>query len=111
MFRGTTARALLALTAALLVLLCSAPADTFAPAHTPAEATAASATSSCAEPEREETEAVRGRGSASRRAEEHPLIAGRAAGAGAPSAPGAAAHSAPRSSRAHAPAALQVFRC
>jgi hypothetical protein len=112
MSRGTTARAVLAaLAAALLVLLLSAPADTVAPAHAPGEATApaASGTSSCAEPEREETEPVRG--SASRRAEEHPLIAGRAAGAGAPSAPGAVAHSAPGSSRAHTPAALQVFRC
>ncbi|WP_330337222.1 hypothetical protein [Streptomyces sp. NBC_00557] len=112
MFRGTTARALLAaLAVTLLVLLFSAPADTFAPAHPPSEATAGAGCGSwsCAEPEREETDPVRG--SASRRAEEHPLIAGRAAGAGGPSAPGTAAQSAPRSSRAHAPAALQVFRC
>ncbi|MEW2156273.1 hypothetical protein AB0950_13405 [Streptomyces sp. NPDC007189] len=112
MFRGTTARTVLAaLAATLLVLLFSAPADTFTPAHTLSEAAAGaeSGTTSCAQPEREETDVVRR--SASRRAEEHPLIAGRAAGADAPGAPGAAAQSAPGSSRAHAPAALQVFRC
>ncbi|MQY38514.1 hypothetical protein SRB17_65270 [Streptomyces sp. RB17] len=112
MFRGTTARTVLAsLAVTLLALLCFAPGETFASAHTPSEATAKAeaGTTPSEQPERDGADAIHG--SASRGTREHPLIPVRAAGAG-PSHPSGTAHGpAPRTSRAHTPAALQVFRC
>jgi hypothetical protein len=112
MSRGTTARAVLASVAVvLLALLFSASTDPFASAHTLCEATAKAETGtpSPEQPVRDEADGVRG--PASRCAQEHPLIAGRAAGTDTPSAPGVALRRAPRASRGPAPAALQVFRC
>ncbi|MEU9477635.1 hypothetical protein [Streptomyces sp. NPDC048191] len=112
MSRGTTVRAVLASVAVvLLALLCSAPTDPFAPAHTLSEATA-KAEAGTTPPEQPVRDAADGvRGPAFRRAREHPLIVGRAAGTDTPSAPGAALQRAPRAPRAPTPAALQVFRC
>ncbi|MEU6665385.1 hypothetical protein [Streptomyces sp. NPDC046727] len=131
MFRGTTARTLLALLGAtLLALQLFSPTRTFAPAHTFGQALAKTETGivPSAPVVREGAETVRApgrtgepvglphvrdrhRGPASTWSQEHPLISGRAAGAG-PSEPVAAPHGhAPRLSRAHTPAALQVFRC
>ncbi|WP_229816228.1 hypothetical protein [Streptomyces lucensis] len=53
----------------------------------------------------------RQRGSASGWAQEHPLIPGRAAAAASSHTAGAPRHQVPAAPRAHAPAALQVFRC
>ncbi|MGW2645164.1 hypothetical protein ACWC2T_09675 [Streptomyces sp. NPDC001393] len=112
MFRGTTTRTVLvALTVALLALLSPAPTETFAPAHTLGEATAKAeaGTASSELPAGDEADAVRG--PASRCVRHHPLITGRVAGAGPSHTPGTAHGPAPAASRAHAPAALQVFRC
>ncbi|MEV6051455.1 hypothetical protein [Streptomyces sp. NPDC052107] len=112
MFRGTTARAVLASVAVvLLALLFSAPTDPFTSAHTLRETTAKaeSGTTSPEQPVRDAAEVVRA--PASRCAQEHPLITGRAAGTGPSHTPGTAHGPVPRASRAHAPAALQVFRC
>ncbi|MER6072230.1 hypothetical protein ABT187_25905 [Streptomyces sp. NPDC001817] len=112
MFRGTAVRTVLAsLAVTLLALLCFAPGETFAPAHTLSEATAKAeaGTAPSEQPEPDGADVVRG--SASRGTREHPLIPGRATGAG-PSHPSDTAHGpAPRASRARTPAALQVFRC
>ncbi|MCZ0986271.1 hypothetical protein [Streptomyces diastatochromogenes] len=131
MFRGTTARTLLALlTAALLALQFFAPTGTFAPAHTlsHAKAKAAPETARLTKPVRKGMGTFREggcsqqpvgdqhlrdrqRGSASGWAQERPLIARQAAAPHTPAASGAPHHRTTRSSRAHSPAALQVFRC
>ncbi|MFI9804377.1 hypothetical protein ACIHEJ_08390 [Streptomyces sp. NPDC052301] len=131
MFRGTTARARLALLAGLLLAFqLFASAGSFASAHTPsqAQAKAEPGITSPAEPVRDGVGSLRAPGctgdptdvprlrdrqrrSSACCAREHPLIAGRVAGAGAPDTPGAVTQRAARSSRAPAPAALQVFRC
>ncbi|SOD81582.1 hypothetical protein [Streptomyces sp. Ag109_G2-15] len=124
MFRGTTTRTALALfTVALLALQLFAPTGTFASAHTLSEAkakTRAGAASSvqpvCAlglskEPVGSPHLRDRQRGSASGWAQERPLIARQAAAPHTPAASGAPHHRTTRSSRAHSPAALQVFRC
>jgi hypothetical protein len=112
MSRGTTARTVLvAATVALLALLFPASAETFTPAHTLSEATAKveAGTTSSEQSVGDEPDVFRG--SASRCARQHPPITGRAAGTGPAHTPGTAHGPAPRASRAHAPAALQVFRC
>ncbi|MEV6293363.1 hypothetical protein AB0M41_23660 [Streptomyces sp. NPDC051896] len=112
MFRGRTARAVLAAVAVvLLALLFSAPADPFTSAHTLSEATAKAETGTTPpeQPVRDTSDPVRG--PASRCAREHPLITGRAAGTGPSPTPGTAHGPVPRASAPHAPAALQVFRC
>ncbi|MES9519673.1 hypothetical protein [Streptomyces capoamus] len=131
MFRGTTVRSLLTLLgAALLAFQLFTPTGTFAPAHTFGQALAKAETgiTSSAHPAREGADRVRAPGCpgeplgsahvrdrqrcpASCCCQARGLISGRAAAAD-PSAPSGAPHRpAPRSSRAHAPAALQVFRC
>ncbi|MET8771339.1 hypothetical protein [Streptomyces sp. NPDC004658] len=132
MFRGTTARTLLTLLGVtLLAFQLFTPAGSFAPAHTFGQALAKAETGSTpsAPPAREgATDKVRApgcpgdpmglphvrdrqRGPASGCAQEHALISGRTAAAGPPE-PSAGAHHPPaRASRAHTPAALQVFRC
>ncbi|MFG2121299.1 hypothetical protein [Streptomyces sp. NPDC048710] len=131
MFRGTTARTLLALLAtALLALQFFASTETFASAHTlsHAKAKAAPETVRPSEPVRNGVGALRDggctqnpgggrhlrdrqRGPASGWAQEHPLIARQTATPQSPGTSGAPHHRTTRSSRAHAPAALQVFRC
>ncbi|WEO94591.1 hypothetical protein A6P39_011560 [Streptomyces sp. FXJ1.172] len=112
MFRGTTARSVLtAFAAALLALLFFAPSGTFTPAHTLSEATAKAETGTASSEQPVSDEAGMTRASGSRCAQEHPLIAGRATGAGTPGTPAAVDRRAPRPCRAHTPAALQVFRC
>ncbi|MFF8424690.1 hypothetical protein ACF07Y_05950 [Streptomyces sp. NPDC016566] len=131
MFRGTTARTLLALLATtLLALQFFAPTGTFASAHTlsHAKAKAAPETVHPSHPVRNSTIALRDggctqnpggghhlrdrqRGPASGWAQEHPLIARQAATPRSPGTSGAPHHRTTRSSRAHCPAALQVFRC
>lgn len=110
MFRGTTAWAVRACVAVvLLALLFSAPTDPFTSAHTLSEATAETGTTSPEQPVRDAADPVRG--PASRCPQEHPLITGRAAGTGPSPTPGTAHGPVPRTARTHAPAALQVFRC
>ncbi|MEV6834794.1 hypothetical protein AB0N17_09795 [Streptomyces sp. NPDC051133] len=136
MFRGTTARARLALLAGLLLAFqLFAPTGPFASAHTlsqaqaQARAEAEPGIASPAEPVRDGVGSLRAPGCtgdpagvphlrdrqrrpSSGCAQEHPLIAdGPAAGAEAPHAPGAEPRHAARPSRAPAPAVLQVFRC
>ncbi|MEU6770465.1 hypothetical protein [Streptomyces sp. NPDC046759] len=131
MFRGTTARALFAVLAvALLGFQLFTPAGPFASAHTlgQAQAKAETGITSPAGPVRDGVGSLRVPGcpgdpvgiphlrerqrcSSACCAQEHPLIAGRAAGADAPSAPGVPVQHASRPSAAHTPAALQVFRC
>ncbi|MGW7824175.1 hypothetical protein ACWGLF_40130 [Streptomyces puniciscabiei] len=117
MFRGTTARAALAsLAVVLLALLFSTSAETFTPAHTLSEATAKAETGTTLseQPAGDQADVFRGRRvarDASRSARQHPLIPGRAAGAGPSPTPGTARVPATGASRAHTPAALQVFRC
>ena len=131
MFRGPTARALFALLAvALFALQLLTPTGTFAPAHTAGQPLAMTepGNASPALPVRDGADTFRGpdrpggpvglphvrdrqRGSASGRAQEHPLIPGRAAGADPSDTSGAPRHALPGTSRAHTPAALQVFRC
>ncbi|MGW2703332.1 hypothetical protein [Streptomyces sp. NPDC001340] len=105
MFRGTTARTLLALLAtALLALQFFAPTGTFASAHTlsHAKAKAAPETVRPSKPVRIGAGALRA---------EHPLIARQTATPQSPGTSGAPHHRITRSSRAQSPAALQVFRC
>ncbi|MEU7423568.1 hypothetical protein [Streptomyces sp. NPDC040750] len=130
MFRGTTARALLALLAlTLLAFQLLTPTGPFAPAHTIGQALAKAApeiTSPSPTP-RVGADTVRDegrpdeplgaprvrdrqRGSASGWAQEHPLIAGRTAAADPSDTPGTRWHRTPGSARAHTQAALQVFR-
>ncbi|MFI2206312.1 hypothetical protein ACH47Z_37215 [Streptomyces sp. NPDC020192] len=114
MFRGTTARSVPASCAvALLALLYFTPAETFTSAHTlsEAKATVEARTPCSPQPVRKGADMVRSSPSPSGCAQEHPLIAGRAAGADTPGTPGAVDRCAPRPSRAHTPAALEVFRC
>ncbi|MFJ9815549.1 hypothetical protein ACIRU3_09790 [Streptomyces sp. NPDC101151] len=132
MFRGTTARAVLTLlSAALLALQFFAPTGTFATAHTAshAKAKAAPETVHPTHPARNGAYTLRDsgcsqepaaggrhlrdrqRGSVSGWAHERPPIARQAAAPQAPAASGAPHHRTSRSSRAHSPAALQVFRC
>ncbi|MGJ5752640.1 hypothetical protein FB563_0742 [Streptomyces puniciscabiei] len=112
MFRGTTARTVLAsLAVVLLALLFSASPETFTPAHTLSEATAKAETGTTPSEQPVGDQADVFRGCASRRARQHPLIPGRAAGAGPSPMPGTAHVPATGASRAHTPAALQVFRC
>lgn len=131
MFRATTARTLFALLfATLLAFQLFAPTGPFAPAHTlsQAQAKAEPGTTSPAKTARDGVGSLRVPGcpgdpvgvphlrdrqrcSTAACAQEHPLIAGRAADADAPGTPGAVGPRAPRTSRAHTPAALQVFRC
>ncbi|GAA3116482.1 hypothetical protein [Streptomyces echinatus] len=131
MFRGTTARTLLSLLGAtLLALLPFAPTGNFAPAHTFGQALAKTQTgiTPSAHLARDGAESVRApgrpgepvgiphvrdrhRGPAPHGSGEHPPISGRAAEA-RPTAPaGAPPRHTPGPSRAHTPAALQVFRC
>ncbi|MEU0256164.1 hypothetical protein ABZ299_27570 [Streptomyces sp. NPDC006184] len=131
MFRGTTARTLLTLLGVtLLAFQLFTPAGTFASAHTHGQALAKAATGThlSVPPAHDGTETVRSpdrpdrpagvpqvrdrhRGPGSACAQEHPLISGRAAGT-APSGPSGGRHRhVPGASRAHTPAALQVFRC
>ncbi|GHE01451.1 hypothetical protein [Streptomyces alanosinicus] len=135
MLRGTTARTrsplffpLLAVL--LLALQLFAPAGSFAPAHTFSQALAKTepVIPSSAPPVHEEKDSVRTpsrpgapvgtphlrdrqRGPASGRPQHPEPITGRAAGADAPGTPGAPHRPTARTSRAHTPAALQVFRC
>ena len=95
----------------LLALLCSASTETFTPAHTFSEATAKAETGTTPYEQPVGDEADMVRGSASRGTRQHPLITGRAAGAGPSHTPGTAHDPALGASRAHTPAALQVFRC
>ncbi|KOV69257.1 hypothetical protein [Streptomyces sp. MMG1121] len=131
MFRGTTARTRFTLLAALLLALqLFAPTGTFASAHTlgQAQAKAEPEITSPAQPARDGVGSLRVPGRAGdpvgtphlRERQrscsagctpEHPLIAGRSAGADAPDTPGSAHRHAARPARAHTPAALQVFRC
>jgi hypothetical protein len=131
MFRGTTTRALLAsLAVTLLALLFFAPAESFTSAHTLGEARANTepGITAPAEPGRDAADTLRRPGGpgapaglpqprdrqrcpAAGCAQAHPLIAGRAAGADPSPAPGTTHDPASRASRAHTPAALQVFRC
>ncbi|MBX7549354.1 hypothetical protein ACIQB5_14315 [Streptomyces sp. NPDC088560] len=107
MFRGTTTRTpfvLLAVT--LLAFPFFTLAGSFAPAHTPSQAQA-NAEPGITSP----AEAVRDGAGSAACAQEHPLIAGRAAGTDAPGIPGAVEPRAPKASRPHTPAALQVFPC
>ncbi|AYN38821.1 hypothetical protein D9753_07720 [Streptomyces dangxiongensis] len=131
MFRGTTPRTLLALLGvALLAFQLFIPAGTFASAHTGGQALAKTETGThlSALPAYDGADTVRTpdrpgrpasvpqvrdrhRGPASASAQERPLISGRTAGT-APHDPCGARHRhAPGASRAHTPAALQVFRC
>jgi hypothetical protein len=131
MFRGTTARTVLALLCVtLFALQLFTTARPFASAHTFGQALAKAETgiAPSAPLAREGAETVRvpgrpgdpvslphvrdrHRGPASAGPQEHPLISGRAAGTG-PSEPAAAPYGhTPGASRAHSPAALQVFRC
>ncbi|MEV5734787.1 hypothetical protein [Streptomyces sp. NPDC052292] len=130
MFRGRTARTALPLLAAvLLALQLFAAAGTFAAAHThgEAEAKAWAGISSSAQPPAEQADPCREPGAAKGStgaprtrdryrapaagcAREHPLMSRRTA-APRPPAPAGDPHlSTTRSSRAHSPAALQVFR-
>ncbi|MFJ9862654.1 hypothetical protein [Streptomyces sp. NPDC101165] len=131
MFRGKKARTLLALLATtLLALQFFAPTGTFASAHTlsHAKAKAAPETVRPSKPARTSASALRDggctqnpgggrhlrdrqRGPASGCAQEHPLIARQTATPRSPGTSGAPHHRTTRSSRAHSPAALQVFRC
>ncbi|MGW5368548.1 hypothetical protein ACWES4_09745 [Streptomyces sp. NPDC004011] len=128
MFRGRTVRTALPLLAAvLLALQLLAAAGTFAAAHTHGEAKAWPGTSSSAQPPAEQADPCREPGAAKGStgaprtrdrhrapaagcAREHPLTTRRTA-APRPPAPAGDPHlSTTRSSRAHSPAALQVFR-
>ncbi|MEU5538838.1 hypothetical protein [Streptomyces sp. NPDC020362] len=131
MFRGTTARAVITLFAvALLALQFFAPTGTFASAHTlgHAKAKATSGTALPANTMRNGADTLRDggctqqpagaqhlrdrqRGSACGWALERPPISRQTAAPQTPDASGASHHSTTRSSRAHSPAALQVFRC
>ena len=131
MFRGKTARALLALLAvALFALQLLTPTGTFASAHTAGQplAMAEPGIASPAAPVRDGADSFRDpgrpggplgiphvrdrqRGSASGWAQEHPLIPGRAADARPPDTSGTPRPGSPGPSRAPTPAALQVFRC
>ncbi|GAA3142640.1 hypothetical protein GCM10010521_31690 [Streptomyces rameus] len=131
MFRGTTARTVLALLGVtLLTLQLFAPTGPFAPAHTSGQALAKAetGTASFVQAVRERTETAhtpgrpgepagiphvrdRHRGPASSGAQHHPLISVPAAGAD-PARPSGAPHRhAPGTPRARTAAALQVFRC
>ncbi len=132
MFRGTSVRTLLTLFGlTLFAFQLFAPAGSFAPAHTFGQvlAKAETGTTPSALPVREAAaDKVRApgcpgdpagiphvrdrqRGPASGCAQERALISGRMAETG-PSEPSAGPHHpTPRASRAHTPAALQVFRC
>ncbi|WP_445281011.1 hypothetical protein [Streptomyces sp. DSM 118148] len=130
MFRGRTARTALPLLAAvLLAVQLFAAAGTFAAAHThgEAEAKAWAGTSSSAQPPAERAEPCREPGAAKGStgtprvrdrhrapaagcAREHPLISRRTAVPWPPAPAGDPHRSTTRSSRAHSPAALQVFR-
>ncbi|QTE01657.1 hypothetical protein [Streptomyces cyanogenus] len=131
MFRGTAVRSLLTLLgAALLAFQLFTPTGTFAPAHTFRQALTKAQTgiTTSALPVREGTDKVRApscpgdplgaphvrdrqRCPASCCCQERGPISGRTAGAD-PSAPSEVRHRpTPRASRAHTPAALQVFRC
>ncbi|MFI1762579.1 hypothetical protein ACH41H_11105 [Streptomyces sp. NPDC020800] len=130
MFRGTTTRTVITLfTVALLALQFFAPTGTFAAAHTlgHAKAKATSGTALPSHPVRNGSDTLRDggctqqpvgaqhlrdrqRGSAHGWALEHPPISRQAAAPQEPDASGAPQHRITRSSRAHSPAALQVFR-
>lgn len=131
MFRGRTRRSALTLLATvLLTLQFFAPTDSFASAHTfrHVEAKAQSGTELSGKPSRDGTgthrdtghgeeppgatpDRDRRRAAASGRAPGRPLPDGAMTTAGRATAPGAVHHRVPRPSRAHTPAALQVFRC
>ncbi|MEV6113223.1 hypothetical protein AB0L59_12085 [Streptomyces sp. NPDC052109] len=131
MFRGTTARAVLALlAAALLALQLFAPTGPFATTHTLShpQAKAEPETPFPAKPVRDGAAMLHAAGgsgapvglprlrdpqrrTASGCSQADPLITGRAAGTGPSHTPRTAHDPAPRVSRAHTPAALQVFRC
>ncbi|MFH9083856.1 hypothetical protein [Streptomyces sp. NPDC017673] len=115
----------------LLAFPLFAPAESFAPAHTFGQvlAKAETGTTPSALPVREgAADKVRApgrpgdppgiphvrdrqRGPASGCAQERTLISGRTAETGPSEPSGGPHHPTPRASRAHAPAALQVFRC
>ncbi|MGW3354625.1 hypothetical protein ACWDFL_04275 [Streptomyces bungoensis] len=129
--RGAAARTRLVLLAvALLTLQLFALTGTFASAHTPGEAKAkarpgiassvqpadagaATLREPCRshEPARTPQTRDRRRGTVCAGAPQHPPISRQAAAPPAAAAPGAAHRHLTRSSRAHSPAALQVFRC
>ncbi|BCM70210.1 hypothetical protein CFC35_09105 [Streptomyces sp. FBKL.4005] len=132
MFRGTTTRTLLTfLGMTLLAFQLLVPAGTFASAHTCGQARAKAETGiiPSVQPLRDGAEKARTPGRpdepvglpqvrdrnrcpASCCSQERALMSNRAAGAD-PSEPpdGSRPHTTPRASRAHTPAALQVFRC
>lgn len=132
MFRGTTARTVVALLASvLLALQFFAPTASFAPAHTArhAEAKAQPGSKLTGKALRTESVTFRDCGATGnptvplrprdryRTADtgpeepERPLLAQDPAALRTPVAAGAAHHRTSRSSTAHSPAALQVFRC
>ncbi|MFB0615610.1 hypothetical protein [Streptomyces sp. AGS-58] len=131
MLRGKTARTLFALLGSvLLALQLFTPAGTFASVHTHGQALAKTETGThlSVPPAHDGTETARTplppdrpagvpqvrdrhRGPAAACAQEHPLISGRAAGTAPPDPSGGRHRHAPGASRAHTPAALQVFRC
>ncbi|MFK0153412.1 hypothetical protein ACIQVL_11310 [Streptomyces sp. NPDC090499] len=132
MFRGTTARTVLALlAAALLAVQFFAPAATFAAAHTLShvEAKAQSGPHSsakavragshvlrdlqghCGEPSGPPRSADRHRSATAGWADDRPPTARPTEAIRTPVPPTARHHRTPRASRAHSPAALQVFRC
>ncbi|MET9446643.1 hypothetical protein [Streptomyces cinerochromogenes] len=131
MFRGTTARALLALLGmTLLAFQLLASTGTFASAHTHGQARTKAETGIIPSEQlvRDGAEHVRTSGRpgdpvgvphardrhrrpSSGCCQEHPLIPGRAVATDPSEASDARRPHAPRASRAHTPAALQVFRC
>ncbi|MEU2226267.1 hypothetical protein [Streptomyces sp. NPDC018347] len=131
MLRGTTVRCLLTLlSVTLLAFQLFAPTGTFAPAHTFGQALTKTETGTplSAQWAREGADTIRvpgrpgaplslppvrdrHRGPATGEPREHPLTSGREAEAGPSYPAGAPHHPASRAAAAHAPAALQVFRC
>ncbi|GGS67186.1 hypothetical protein [Streptomyces cinerochromogenes] len=131
MFRGTTARTLLALLGmTLLAFQLFTSAGTFASAHTHGQARAKAETGTIPSEQwvRDGAEHVRASGRpgdpvgvphvrdrhrrpSSGCCHEHALIPGRAVAADPSEASDSRRPHSPRASRAHTPAALQVFRC
>ncbi|MFG2955176.1 hypothetical protein ACGF5O_15755 [Streptomyces sp. NPDC048291] len=132
MFRGTTARTLLSLlAAALLAVQFFAPAETFAAAHTlshvEAKAQAGPQSSGkavragshilrdlhglCGEPPGPPRNADRHRSATAGWADDRPPTARHTEAIRTSVPPSTGHHRTSRASRAHSPAALQVFRC
>ncbi|MEV6759455.1 hypothetical protein AB0N16_02165 [Streptomyces sp. NPDC051105] len=131
MFRGTTARTVLSLLAtALLAVQFFAPAATFAAAHTASHVEAKAQPGPqpstkfvrdishtfrdhglCGEPPRSPQSADRHRTATAGWADNRPTTARHTEAIPASVAPAARHQRTSRASRAHSPAALQVFRC